>query len=103
MVDSPLDTLGQRLAAARRLAGISGRELGRLAGISETFPSMIESGERPRVEAHCVGRLADVLGVTCDWLISGKGRLPNQAEVAQAVERSRGISAADDASAGAEG
>lgn len=87
--EAGLGTLAGRLKAARALAGISGRELGRLAGVSETYPSMIESGLRPNVEGHIVDRFAVVLGVSCDWLLGGRGEMPSEGEMQAAVARAR--------------
>lgn len=75
---------------ARSLAGISARELDRLAKTAGGHSSLIESGEvGERVSAKTVKQLAEVLGVSLDWLVGGKGREPTEAEARTAVDEAR--------------
>jgi transcriptional regulator with XRE-family HTH domain len=71
------------------MADISLRELGRLAGTSLAYPSLIESGVRPRVGSDVLVGLARVLGVTLDWLASGTGPEPQTEDVIAAVKRAQ--------------
>ena len=73
-------TVGARICAARKAAGLSQRELaaqitaaGRVDGLSPSALSRIESGQR-RVASHELAELADVLGVTCDDLLGTRKR-----------------------------
>ena len=68
---------------------LSGRELARLAGISESHPWLIESGQRPHVASHLLAAMARVLGVSLDWLINGEGETPTPEDVQAAVEEAR--------------
>lgn len=79
------DTLPDRLRQARDLAGISARKLSRLADLAPVHVSLIESNERPRIEAETAEKLARVLGISLDWLISGTGKLPPARTVLAAV------------------
>jgi len=85
-----MSELGERLKATRELAGdLSARELGALAGVAETYPSLIESGERKQVGADIVSRLAGVVGATTDYLIQGSGQAPTAKQVCKAVASAR--------------
>ena len=62
--------VGQRLSAARRNAGLSQIELGRLCGTPQSHISGMERGKRaPSIEM--AKTLAQALGVTVHWLIGG--------------------------------
>lgn len=75
---------------------LSLRELDRLAGNkSEAHASLIESGQRPRVEAETAMKYARVLGTTLDWLLLGTGDPPTAESVAAAVTKARRIHAAN--------
>lgn len=50
---------------------------------------MIESGRRPNVESATAVKLASVFTVSLDWLLMGKGELPETALILTAVERAR--------------
>lgn len=82
--------IGGRLRLARTTAGITARELDRLAGRAEGHAALIESDttERPRASDVLLS-YADVLGLSLDWLAAGRGRAPREADVLAAVERAR--------------
>jgi transcriptional regulator with XRE-family HTH domain len=82
-------TLGGRLQIAREFAGISARELARLAGVSAVYPSMIESGIRQHIGAEVALRLVSALGLSIGWLINGAGRAPTESSVKAAVTATR--------------
>lgn len=84
-----LDTLSARLRWSRDAAGISARTLSALTGLHRSHVSLIEGGEKASVDAGTLAKLADVLGVSMDWLYSGRGRRPSKAEIATAVARAR--------------
>ncbi len=71
------------------MAGISALALGRLAGLSTATVGVIESGERKDPAGTTVARLAEVLGVSCDFLIAGLGPEPTVEQVQAAVEAAR--------------
>jgi transcriptional regulator with XRE-family HTH domain len=78
-----------RLRFARSLAQLSASELTRLAGFSSMgYASCIESGAHgPSVRT--AARVAEVLGLSLDWLIAGKGPEPDPDQVKEAVEAAR--------------
>ncbi len=66
------ETLGTRVRRARKLLGISQRELSRRAGLgSERHVALIESGGRTEIEMTTARKLAATLGVSLDWLLGG--------------------------------
>lgn len=66
-----LATMADRFRYAREKRGIGSRELARLAGVNEAYPSQIEGGLRSRIEAGTMTKLAGMLGVTVEWLVDG--------------------------------
>jgi len=89
-----IDLLGSRLRATRALVpDLSAKELDRLAALSPGHTTMIELGYRPRVEARTALALADVLGISLDWLLRGSGRSPSPRTVRAAVARARLVAA----------
>lgn len=87
-----METIGDRLRETRTLTpGLSARELGELAGIAETYPSLIESGARRLVGSDVVARLASVLGVSTDFLILGTGPRPVAKHVVRCVSAAREV------------
>jgi transcriptional regulator with XRE-family HTH domain len=93
-------TLAERLTRARRLAGLSARalsELARDAGVgtgSDAHVGMIERGTVKYPRPETLARLAAVLGVSLDWLITGNGDEPTAEQVRAAVDAARGNSTA---------
>lgn len=63
--------IGDRVRRVRELAGVSARELSRLAGLTAPHVSLIESGERPNLESWVVANLATATGCTTDYLLFG--------------------------------
>lgn len=68
---------------------ISGRELSALAGLAEGVVGQIERGVIRDPGSLGVGRLAEVLGSSADWLIRGTGEEPSADTVREAIERAR--------------
>ncbi len=86
-----LSPLGERLQGLRTMAGLGGRELDRLA---ETHASLIESGHADNPTFKTVGKIAQVFGVTLDWLVYGNGKPPTARSVQAAVGEARARKAA---------
>lgn len=82
-------TSGQRLRAAREAAGISAKELDRLAGITEGHSSTIEKSETGNAESKTLDRVAAVLGLSLDYLIRGDGKPPSALEIQKALAVAR--------------
>lgn len=90
----PLD-VRRRLAKARTLGKLSGRQLSSLAGMASNYSAMIERGASRHPAFWVVSRLACVLGVSLDWLARGEGEPPTREQVLSAVERARASKEAD--------
>jgi len=82
-------TYANRIVRLREFADISGREVARLAGISETHINQLESQSPDAVSARTLQRIAHVFGVPLDWLYTGAGKSPTKASVRRAVASSR--------------
>lgn len=81
--------VGERLRATRLLAGVSARELGRLARLQHSHVSLIESGAVANVRVDTLAALARALGCSLDWLVNGEGDAPSEATVRAAVDAAR--------------
>ena len=77
----------------REAAGISARELDRLASLGQGHSRLIEIGVRPNVEAETARKLAVALGVSLDWLIGGVGDPPTVTRIRRAVDAARDAAA----------
>lgn len=62
---------GNRVRALRREAGISGRELARRSGVSESEVRHVEGGHEPGLDI--ASRLAAGLGLTVGQVLGGAG------------------------------
>jgi hypothetical protein len=84
---------GRRLARLIALGGTNANELDRLARRPKGSAwLLIDRDTDPRSQTARV--YAEVLGVTLDWLIAGKGPDPERAVVEAAVEAARARAAA---------
>jgi transcriptional regulator with XRE-family HTH domain len=97
-----MGTFSLRLRFARNLAGVSQRDLARVAGLgSEATVGFAESGHTKMPHGEAIAKLAQVLGTTSDWLILGIGHAPTAEGTAAAVaaaklDRESGLLPADD-------
>jgi|GEM_PF-3081597 len=71
-----LSTIPERIAWARTCAGLTPNRLSVLAGLDRSHVRLIEDGGA-RTAAETVGKIANVLKITTDWLISGVGAEPD--------------------------
>ena len=84
--------LGQRIALLRRQAGWSQAELAARMGISASAVGMYEQGRRePSVDALVT--LAELFGVSTDYLLTGKITLPREADDLQKLLEDRVLAA----------
>ena len=74
--------LGSRLRQLRTLAGLSQNELAKRANVPRPIISDVESGKQRSMNLETARRLAQVLGVTLDFL-AGPGDSPDEDEPAQ--------------------
>lgn len=78
------------MATARKLAeNLSAHELSLLLGGSPSVIAMIERGDTKDPRSTLLGALAVVLGISIDWLITGKGPKPKAKRVRAAVDAAR--------------
>lgn len=82
-------TVGQRLRAARELAGISAKDLDRLAGNSEGHQWVLEKLEEATAVAKTLDGVCTVLGLSLDYVVRGQGRKPTKKTVSAAVAAAR--------------
>jgi len=82
-------TLGGRLRWARELGGVSARELDRLAERTTGHAATIETLVGDRAQISTISDYADVLGVSLDWLVKGRGRRPTKHSIQAAVAAAR--------------
>jgi transcriptional regulator with XRE-family HTH domain len=67
------------------LVGVSPEKLGVLAGMSHGVVRMIETGARQDPASPTLRKLARVLGVSVDWLMTGNGVQPTEESVRAAI------------------
>ncbi|HVJ15450.1 MAG TPA: helix-turn-helix transcriptional regulator [Polyangiaceae bacterium] len=81
-----LHTVADRLRHIRTISGLKQNELARLAGLkSSRHIGLIEEGERDNITAQTASGLCEVLGMSLDWFLLGKGDAPTAEEIATAV------------------
>lgn len=82
-------SIAGRLRKARKIGKLHARELDRLAGKTLGHCGLIEARPRSDVYAKTCEAYAEVLGLSLDWLIAGKGADPEPAGVLAAVSAAR--------------
>ena len=80
--------IGPRIAALRRERGLSQSELARLIRVSPSALGMYEQGRR-EPSADTMVALADSLGVTTDFLLTGRVAGPAEADALSSLILSR--------------
>ena len=76
------ETLGERIRRVRLRYGMSQAELARRIKISGNSLNKIEAGETPDPRASRIKAIADVLGVTTDYLLRGEDDTESEHEAA---------------------
>ncbi|MCB2263160.1 MAG: helix-turn-helix domain-containing protein [Candidatus Thiosymbion ectosymbiont of Robbea hypermnestra] len=67
-----MNTLGSRVTAARNRAGFSQAELAKRVGVTPGAINKIESGETKGAKPETLAALGRALGVSMEWLATGK-------------------------------
>ena len=80
--------IGPRIAALRRERGLSQSELARRIQVSPSALGMYEQGRR-EPSADTMVALADALGVTMDFLLTGRVSCPAEADALSSLILSR--------------
>lgn len=81
--------LHERLRLVREMAGLSQRELSRLAGVSEGTVWFVECRPERETATTLTAALAKALGVSLDWLVCGCGDEPTAEAICAAVASAR--------------
>lgn len=69
-MESNKNTIGGRIAALRKVAGLKQRELAEKIHVSRELVNMWENDSR-QIKGDDISALADALGTTCDYLLRG--------------------------------
>jgi transcriptional regulator with XRE-family HTH domain len=64
-----MEGFGQRVITARGHQGWTRRELAKRAGLHEQHLAKVEHGNRHRIEADTILKLAEALGCSTDYLL----------------------------------
>lgn len=76
-----LESFGKQLRELRESRGLSLRQIGYVAGVSSSYLSQVETGERSVPTPKVLKKLAPVLGVTYDRLMAMAGYTPGSGKV----------------------
>lgn len=72
-------SLGEKIRKLRKDKGYTLDRLAELTGSSKSYIWELENKNPPRPSAEKVGRIAEALGVTADFLIDGSQATPSEA------------------------
>ena len=84
-----MKTAGERIRAARAMAGISTKDLDRLAGLKPGVSWAVENSATGNSETKTVDKIAKVLGLSLDYIVRGDGKPPTANKVKAAVDAAR--------------
>lgn len=84
-------SISERVQQLRNMATpkVTLRELDRLTGLREGHVAMLEKRSNTRVEARTISLIAEVFGVSMEWLYRGRGRAPSPQTIAMPLARAR--------------
>jgi transcriptional regulator with XRE-family HTH domain len=89
------DGIAERLLLARSYTAnglgdpLSSSQVSQLAGLVRTHVWLIETSARTNFTIDTIARIAEVLGVSLDWLYRGVGRAPTPGSVRAAIARAK--------------
>lgn len=75
----------ERLKELRVAAGLSCRELDRIAGTTIGYCWLLEHGGRRQTNGDILRKYASALGCTVDWMLTGAGKRPSDKSIRAAV------------------
>jgi hypothetical protein len=106
-MEHPPGTIGSRLLHLQRLAGVSSRELDRVAGRNEGHLSVIlhrlRKNPTASIDADTASDYCAATGVRIEWLTRGEGPEPTRRSVRAAMARTKSKHDADGAATGTDG
>jgi transcriptional regulator with XRE-family HTH domain len=70
-VERKPETMGRRLASRRALLGWSQTEAAEKAGFTQAYLSRLENDESESTPINTVAKLAELYGVSLDYLVNG--------------------------------
>ncbi|MCE7977113.1 MAG: XRE family transcriptional regulator [Nitrospira sp. NTP1] len=82
-----MTSLGNKIRALRKQNGYTLEKLAELTESSKSYIWELENKEPPRPSAEKVAKIASVLGVTSDYLVSAKTAAPTEDVLDQAFFR----------------
>lgn len=88
-----MTTVGGRIKAARELAGISTKDVDRLAGLTPGVCWSVENSTGDNFQTKTIDPIARVLGLTLEHVVRGEGSTPSADQVKAAVEAARAAKA----------
>lgn len=91
-------TMNERLTQAREAKGLRKSAFAKLIGVSAPTVTDWESGKIKRIEGANLINAAAVLGVSADWLLTGKNQPTNKFSIQQ-VKADYGLLSADEVEA----
>lgn len=85
-------TIGDRIRQAREALGLTQPALARRVGVTKSAVNQWEHGQTKRLEGENLLRCARALGVSPDWLLSGKGPMrPDRVQEPHRAYRVSGV------------
>jgi transcriptional regulator with XRE-family HTH domain len=73
------DSIASRLATVRTAGGLSAAKLSRLADLADSHVGLIERGTVKDPGGIVMTKIANVLGVSVEWLVNGGERATDEA------------------------
>ena len=80
-------TLGEKINRLRKEKGLTLERLGELTESSKSYIWELENKNPPRPSAEKIAKIAAVLGVTADYLVDTRERMPEASVVDEAFFR----------------
>lgn len=79
--------LGEKIRALRKQKQLSLEQLAELTGSSKSYIWELENKDTPRPSAEKMAKIAEVLGVTAEFLLNKKKTAPDEAVIDEAFFR----------------
>lgn len=83
----PMDTLADRVAYLHAVSGLDRLSISTLAGLSPGHVGMLIRSEVTRPASETLAKIAQTFDVSLEWLSTGNGPRPTEANVRNAATR----------------